>query len=458
MAPEAAGQPADPARLLHLPAEFCPYRHRVARLAIRAQGNISALGTSESSQICREMSMGWKRRVLRGFMARWSDGRRGFYLFDRFGLLLWRAWELAIVRFRFPARSLVTVDYAYRAPERNEVLVKSVLQDYELALEQAHMVAKELPLSAQWLDYMDELSAGLQPDLLHDFRRNRLCMYGLCAGGAILDEDERDLKLTFSNNYVIGKGSVFRSGWTRRSAHEFTVRVVSQFHRIGRLIDPGVLAMVDEDPIGAPITPVHQGKHLTLNLLLFAYYVTNLLRHTDLSATRAITVCEIGGGYGGFAKLFKQTFRKATAIVLDLPECLALSSFYLRSNFPEARIGTVREFPWDAVLDDERVRSYDFVLLPWWYIERLSDECVDLFFNSASMQEMTREYIDFYIEHIQRAARGYFYWINRWKAPERYGGVCFADYPLDNRWRAVFVRSGEESPTHLHEWLAVRRF
>lgn len=391
-------------------------------------------------------------------MTPWWNGRTGYFLFTWSGLLLWRALELAIHRFRFPARSLFTVDYAYRPSERNDALAKSVLQDYQVTLEQAPIAAGTLPLSAQWLDYTDELSGSLRPDLLHDFRRNRLCMYGFCAGGAILDEDEGDVKLTLSDNYMIGKGSIFRSGWARRPAHEFALRVVGQFHRIGRLIDPGLLAVLDEDPIGAPITPVHQGKHLTLNLLHFAYYVSNILRHTDLPTTRPITVCEIGGGYGGFAKLFKQTFRRATVIILDLPQCLVLSSFYLSSNFPEARIGTIYDFPWDAVLEDERLSGYDFVLLPWWYIDRLRGECVDLFFNSASMQEMTREYIDFYVGHIQKAARGYFYWVNRWKAPERYGGVCFADYPLDNRWRTVFIRSGEESPTRLHEWLALRRF
>jgi putative sugar O-methyltransferase len=140
-------------------------------------------------------------------------------------------------------------------------------------------------------------------------------------------------------------------------------------------------------------------------------------------------------------------------INFDLPESIALSTYYLKANYPDARFATISDFPVGEPLHRDRLLEYDFVLLPWWYIESLAPDTIDLFMNSASMQEMTREFIDYYIEHIQRAARGYFYWINRDMPPERYGGVQFQDYPLDDNWRTVYTT---HSPIHLREWLALR--
>lgn len=403
-----------------------------------------------------ERMKGWASRLLdrNPFMVRWKDGRQRFFLCTRLGLPLWLAKERAIIRWRLPLKPSVTVDCTWRVPERDDVLIKEVLHDYELALEQARRRQGNLPLSPQWLDYTSEVAAHLRADLLHDFRRNRLGLYGFGVGG-VLEENPAGVKLTFSGNYTLSPKAILQG---ERSAREFALDVATYFHRIGHLIDPGILATATEDPIGGPIVALHQGRRLTRNLLRFEYMLTNVMRRTDLPLTAPITVCEIGGGYGGFAKVFKTVYPRATFLIFDLPESLALSAFYLRSNYPRAQVATIRDFPSDEALEVERLAGYDFVILPWWYVEKLPEKSIDLFFNSVSMQEMTHEFVVYWVGHIQKAARGYFYWVNRWRAPSRYGGVRFDDYPLDDQWRTVYTRQAYRSPVSMHEWMAQRTF
>ena len=167
--------------------------------------------------------------------------------------------------------------------------------------------------------------------------------------------------------------------------------------------------------------------------------------NTKFGYSEPVIACEIGCGYGGFAKLFKSWYPNATFIMLDLPETLLLASFFIASNFPKARIGYMADFSQKEVLSSERAKEYDFILLPWWYIENLTAKIIDIYFNFSSMQEMTLEFIRYYFEHIERTCRdgGYFYCESRLHNPLRYGGVSFKYFPFDKSWKIIYSQASE---------------
>lgn len=402
-----------------------------------------------------------RRTVLRQFsrplIRTWNDGRHHLVFLTPLGLRLFDLWCRTPLRSRWPRLLRYSIDYNYKGQTPDDGVIGSALKDYEQALSQRAEHEWVSPLSVQWSDYVSNLTQNFRPELIRDFRRNRLCIGGYCGSGVILDEDIEVREMSFTDGYTVARNHIYRQQWGSAQESRFALRRIREFHQIGPSVDPGVLANADEDNVGSPILPVHQGKHLSNNILRYAYFITNILRHCRVpSLCDRFVVCEIGGGYGGFAKLFRKTYRQACYIDFDLPESIVLATYYLKANFPNARFLTVQDVPQGKRLDRESLLEYDFILLPWWYIEFVAPCTVDFFFNSSSMQEMPRQFVDYYVGHIQRTASGYFYWINRAIAPQRYGGSRFVDYPLDGNWRTVYTKSGDKSPVALHEWMAVR--
>ena len=75
------------------------------------------------------------------------------------------------------------------------------------------------------------------------------------------------------------------------------------------------------------------------------------------AASRRV-VCEIGGGWGGFAYQFKKLFPNTTYVIVDLPELFLFSATYLATLFPDARTVFVND---DAAGDWS---GADFVFVP----------------------------------------------------------------------------------------------
>lgn len=97
--------------------------------------------------------------------------------------------------------------------------------------------------------------------------------------------------------------------------------------------------------------------------------------------------------------------RKINYISLDIPEMLAISSYFLMSSFPEKKFLLYGE-------DSNDFEDYDIVLMPHFILPKLEDESVDLFFNSNSLSEMPRETSDEYVSQIERICKKYFMHIN----------------------------------------------
>jgi putative sugar O-methyltransferase len=216
------------------------------------------------------------------------------------------------------------------------------------------------------------------------------------------------------------------------------------------IADPFLLSCVSENPAGSIECVEYRGQLLSQNLVRHAAFVGRIAQHVNL--TSRLTILEIGGGYGGLARLFRQESPRSTVILVDIPSSLALATYFLTESCPGARVATITELPPSGPLDSG-LTEYDFVLLPGAWLARLPAECIDLVVNTTSFQEMPRQTIARYFAEIHRLCRGHFYCYNRLFTPSQYGGVSFADYPFDDRWRTL---SQALSPEGHFEWIGRR--
>lgn len=127
-------------------------------------------------------------------------------------------------------------------------------------------------------------------------------------------------------------------------------------------------------------------------------------------------VCEIGGGTGNPARLWASNpiHRPAHYFIVDLPEALFFSHIYLATHFGRER---VRYHQGREAINPATLVQNGFTLVPVQKIECLSPLYLDLVINTLSMQEMTDEWIDYYMDWLDRQPLRYFYSLNYFAQP-----------------------------------------
>ncbi|MBV5329876.1 MAG: putative sugar O-methyltransferase [Chlorobium sp.] len=135
-------------------------------------------------------------------------------------------------------------------------------------------------------------------------------------------------------------------------------------------------------------------------------------------------VVELGAGYGGMAYYLLRDNNNLSYIDFDLPENLALTSYYLLTAFPEKKILLFGE----SELTAESIANHDIVLMPNFEINKIPDGCADIVFNSYSLAEMSSAAIRTYIAEFTRILKGYFLHVNHNKVSE----VVADDFGIDS--------------------------
>ncbi len=134
--------------------------------------------------------------------------------------------------------------------------------------------------------------------------------------------------------------------------------------------------------------------------LQYCSMLADALEHVSLG-DHAV-VCEIGAGLGRNLQIIGRLFPRATLLLFDIPPQLYVANQYLRSVFGDRLIGyddAVAVTPDSATLDAVRGR---IVVLPTWRLPDWSDCAIDLFWNSASFQEMEPRVVKNYLTVVSR--------------------------------------------------------
>jgi hypothetical protein len=148
----------------------------------------------------------------------------------------------------------------------------------------------------------------------------------------------------------------------------------------------------------------------------YLHYYANEIDQLTKDKTNKKIIAELGGGYGGLAYFINKKISNVTYIDFDLPENLALTSYYLLNSFPEKKVLLFGEE--DLAITD--ITNYDIILMPNFEITKLPTSKIDVVFNSYSLAEMSKETIDLYISELTRASKEYFFHVNHNKISHSY--------------------------------------
>ncbi len=145
------------------------------------------------------------------------------------------------------------------------------------------------------------------------------------------------------------------------------------------------------------------------------------------------TILEIGGGYGGLARMISNN-KNCTYVLIDLPETNLISSYYLKSHFPDKKFLLYTEYKNN---NKNRIEDYDFVILPPWSLNEniRSNFCI----NIRSMMEMNIDSINNYFKYIQENLEddGYFLNVNRYFTDGNKYNFYFYKFPYDKNWLII---------------------
>jgi putative sugar O-methyltransferase len=162
-----------------------------------------------------------------------------------------------------------------------------------------------------------------------------------------------------------------------------------------------VLRKMAENPMSGPKS-LGQFNGRTVSRV-FYYHARNVLAGLNY-VNKPKRVLEIGGGYGEIARLWlsNSLAPSQSYVIVDIPESLFFAEVALRAEFGDRTVGYFDRYdPGSRVL-----------LVPITRLHALHTRTCDLVLNTGSMQEMTDEWIDFYIDWLRRFDTRYFYSLN----------------------------------------------
>jgi putative sugar O-methyltransferase len=304
-------------------------------------------------------------------------------------------------------------DQPYRYEDDREILDR-IIAAYKKAKASQLNASDAYQVSNEWLPIYDRQLRDVMQILQREDRETLRVIYrnfmrDRCSTGL------HGLPVDMQKEYFQGKIS-------RKNQRRF---LIDSYHRYSHwkslLGDTHSLRDLIAPSIGNPYGYYREGVFIRAGADYHHYYATAIARLIRKRARR--TVVELGGGFGGMAYYLVRDNDNLTYIDFDLPENVALASYYLLCAFPEKHILLYGE----ADLSQQAIAEYDLILLPSFEIGRLQDRSVDLFFNSYSLAEMSQDTIRAYIEEFDRSTRGYILHVNHTKRSE----VVADDFGID---------------------------
>jgi len=192
------------------------------------------------------------------------------------------------------------------------------------------------------------------------------------------------------------------------------IDLVLEYHRYGARIPKELLASISESSAGNYKSINYRGKKLSEQLIQHMVITNDLVTHIPFSSEKREVILDIGAGFGGSARLLSYHTPNATQILLDLPETLFLTAYYLKYNFPNKKIALLEDIYPHLDNLDEMIAEYDFIIIPPFVLDHIKANSVDLVVNASSLAYMSEEYLTYYLEQTDRVLKegGYFYSLN----------------------------------------------
>jgi len=227
--------------------------------------------------------------------------------------------------------------------------------------------------------------------------------------------DSKIYSKIFNNQYpYISK----EEGYTK--SYLEAIDLVLEYHRYAKRVDNALLASISESTAGNYLSINYRGKKLSEQLIQHMVISNDLIKDIAFSTDKRDVILDIGAGFGGSARLLSAYTPNATQILLDLPETLFLTAYYLKYNFPNKKIALLEDIYPHLDNLDEIIATHDFIVIPPFVLDYLKDESIDLVINASSLAFMSEEYLTHYLKETNRLLKkgGYFYSLNTTKNSE----------------------------------------
>lgn len=146
-----------------------------------------------------------------------------------------------------------------------------------------------------------------------------------------------------------------------------------------------------------------QGK-ISRDVVRYLLVLVDLVKHNSFATSGSQAILEIGGGYGGLARMC-HILNPATAyVIVDIEETLFFQAVHLTNTFGSDRV--VLCWPEDPPIST--LKAGHIYLVPQSDFKKVMNCQFDLAINQQSMQEMKREQVDNYCELLQKTARRFY--------------------------------------------------
>lgn len=149
--------------------------------------------------------------------------------------------------------------------------------------------------------------------------------------------------------------------------------------------------------------------------------------------TFKLNVLDIGGGYSQFACMLKETVPINKVATVDYMEQLFLSYYFIKKNFPKAKVNSLEEVIKTEVIDENFIKKFDFLLIPIECFNKINGGLFNVVCNFSSFGEMPRESFDIYKSSDVLKKSKFFFTINRLDSwPTYKNSLTILDYRLDD--------------------------
>ena len=166
----------------------------------------------------------------------------------------------------------------------------------------------------------------------------------------------------------------------------------------------------------------------------YAHYCA--YRIGSLLDSEKATVAEIGGGFGGMAFYLLRDQARVTYLNFDVPESIALSSYYLLRAFPQLKFLLFGE----QKLTKEAVERADVMLMPVFELATIPEGSIDVTFSSHAMSDLSYGAMTEYFNNIAGTTRGSFLHIGNDQASKSISAIVRGS---NRPFRLVEMRSSD---------------
>jgi putative sugar O-methyltransferase len=239
---------------------------------------------------------------------------------------------------------------------------------------------------------------------------------------------------------VSGTQARARSGSDRYS--QFLLALYEFTKRHDKL---GLLDVLTEPELGNPIVVESGGVRVSQDLCNTTLDLNTIVTKSERTRESTFTLYELGSGCGRIGYGLMRGFPNARYVAIDIPPALYVAQWYLGKLFPDVPIFRFRQFSTYEQIRAEFEKSRVAFLSPD-QAALLPNKSCDIFINICSLQEMTRDHVDYWFGQIDRLCNGTFYskqFKEHYNPVDRFS-LNEGDYPVRQSWQTVMRR---ENPT-----------